>query len=242
MGMQRDARNELLGRPTIRVDLQSESGIATVIADVLDVSSGGAKLLLGKPLRIGTPLTLRFEELIPAVSGSVCWCRPDQNNRWWVACAFDPSLPPDVLELVLQAGYLERRRDPRENVSIPASARLQTGEQGVVDIRDFSAGGLCLTSSHEAQRGQRLLLQLGDVEEAQTKTMVEVQWCIQFNDGYLLGCSFLHREGLAAVRRLAAAPRSPADSAAVPAEGFRARLARFKSLWQGLAAWADRER
>jgi hypothetical protein len=242
MGTRREARYELVDRPSIRVDSHSDEGTATLTADLLDICSGGAKLLLSNCLRIGVRLTLHFDDLSAAIDGNVCWCRPDQNHRWWVACAFDPPLPPDVLEPLLRAGYLERRRDPRQNVSIPATARFQTGEQGGVDIRDFSVGGLCLTSSHEAQRGQRMLLHLGDADHAQTSAMVEVQWCIQFNDGFLMGCSFLHRAGLAAVRRMATSLRRSADAAALPAKGFRARLDRFKSLWSCFAAWADRER
>ncbi len=243
MGTRRQARYTLVGRPPLRAQWESACGAVTSAADLLDLSRGGAKLVLDDSPGIGAALTLHFDDLACAVPSTVCWSRVDENERCWVACSFDPPLPEEVLEALLQEGYLERRRDPREPVEIPAMARWPMGDPVAVDVRDFSAGGLCLTAPHAAARGQRMLLHLGHGEDTQASALVEVQWCIRFDDGYLIGCSFLHREGLAAVRRMATnVVFQDGDESPQPARGLRARLEGLKAAWKSIAAWADRDR
>jgi hypothetical protein len=242
MGTRRQARYTLVGRPPLRAEWESARGAVTTAADLLDLSRGGAKLVLDDSPGIGAELTLHFDHLACAVRSTVCWSRVDENERSWLACAFDPPLPEDVLEALLREGYLERRRDPREPVKIPAMARWPMGDPVAVDVRDFSAGGLCLTAPHAAERGQRMLLHLGDDNGTPASAMVEVQWCIRFDDGYLIGCSFLHREGLAAVRRMAPNAAQDVDDSAQPARGLRGGLEGLKAAWKSIAAWADRDR
>src|SRR5262245_49024405 len=185
MGTRRHARYTLLNRPAVRAQWNSESGTITTTADLLDLSRGGAKLALYISPSIGEALTLHFDDLATAVPSTVCWSRAE-GERCWAACSFEPPLEEAMLESLLQKGYLERRRDTREPVDVPALARWPMGDPVGVDVRDFSAGGLCLAAPHPAARGQRMLLHLGEEASAQSSALVEAQWCIQFNDGYLI--------------------------------------------------------
>jgi hypothetical protein len=243
MSTERQTRYNVVNRSLLRAEWTSHAGatVATTV-DLLDISRSGAKILLDGSPGMGAALTIHFDGFA-AAPAKVCWAREGDHGRCWLACAFDPLLPEGVLEGLLKRGYLERRRDPREQVTIPAMARWPMGDPVRVDVRDFSGGGLCLTAPYAAKKGQRLLLHLGDGEKAQGNALVEVQWCIQFDEGHLIGCSFLHREGQSAVRRMAHSTQpKPDDEPSHRAKGVRARLADLKAAWKSLAAWADVDR
>lgn len=215
--------------------LSTSAGAATHSADLLDISRGGAKLAVGQYVPVGVTLTICFHDLQVAATATVCWSRKEAEDRWWMACEFHPALPDNVLEKLLGAGSLERRKHAREPIAVDAVAKWQGGESSPIVIRDLSAGGLCLSSDRGGQRGQRLLLRLTPAEDAQAAVLTEVQWQIKFNDGYLIGCSFLNRQGLAAVRKLV--PVAGGGDATQPHSALSRRLwspfGRLLSLWKG---------
>jgi hypothetical protein len=238
MTTRRETRYVPLVRPLLRIESMSEAPAEMATsATLLDISRGGAKLLLDANLAIGSALALHFDQPTLVAQGKVCWSRQSQAEGWWVACALEPPLTEEALSALLKQGCVERRRDERHQVRIPALARWPMGDPVAVNVCDYSGGGLCLSSPHGAQRGQRMLLHLGDTA-AETSTMVEVQWSIQFVEEHLIGCSFLHRQGLDVVRRAAADLRcAVAGEPTSNPQGLRGPLAHLKAAWK---TWTQR--
>jgi hypothetical protein len=195
-----------LRRLPVRAHWESAAGTVTVAADVLELSRGGAKLALDDTPDMGVVLTLHFDQPGITATCKVCWSRMgrvDGKQRVWVACSFQPALSGEFLERLKEHGYLERRQHSREPLNLPATARWPMGDPLPVRVRDFSAGGLCLMAPYAAQRGQRMLLHLGEGATDPSSALLEVQWCIPFAEGHLIGCSFMHRAGLDAIRHMA---------------------------------------
>jgi c-di-GMP-binding flagellar brake protein YcgR len=240
MGTRQASRLTLRRCPQVSVQLSTAAGEVLLRADVLDMSRGGMKLALSQYVPIGVSLTICFPQSDVRVTATVCWSRKETEQRWWLACVFNPALPDELIQKLLDAGYLERRKHEREPIALAATAKWQTGETAPISIRDFSVGGLCLSSERGAERGQRLLLRLATSDDAQESVLTEVQWQIRFNDSYLIGCSFVNRQGLVAMRKLV-----PLATAAKPPRGalsqrLWAPLGRLLSLGTRPGRWLPR--
>ena len=95
-----------------------------------------------------------------------------------------------------QAGILECREQPREPISLRATAQWELqSETASVWLLDYSRGGFRLLSQTERKPGERTLLQLerddGQLVEVSGKTL----WQVESQDGFVIGCEFLdHRD------------------------------------------------
>jgi len=61
----------------------------------------------------------------------------------------------------------------------------------------------------------RLLIEFDGSEGEQTSLLTEVQWHIEFDEGHLIGCSFVNRQGLTPLSKHASSQRcsTPAEEA-----------------------------
>src|SRR5688572_30801837 len=71
-------------------------------ARLVDLSPGGAKLILVTPLAFEDDLIVTLEsqelELCLSLSARICWFRQQSGGAWVMGCSFDPQLPDEELE------------------------------------------------------------------------------------------------------------------------------------------------
>lgn len=196
----------------------------TIGGKLLDLSPGGAKVLLDGTFRFQQAVRLRLDSvdigLHLCVSARVCWIRPHEE-LWQLGCSFHPPLPQEDVERLLSAGVLDRRRAVRETVEKLATALWELNPQPTpVTVADLSRGGFCLRSALPAEPGSRLRLQVPTGDESIEATAT-VQWRMQAPEGYLLGCSLTSLESYVLLR-----------SALLPLEEQCSnRLVRWLSSW-----------
>jgi hypothetical protein len=200
--------------PTVFVEAvgEGEEGPA-VLGKLLDLSPGGAKVLLDAPLPFQQSVTLRLEsdelELHLAMAARVCWIRPSGED-FRVGFCFEPLLDHEVIERLLREGIMDRRRTTRDAIDRPATASWELNPQPTpVTVVDLSRGGFCLCAPLPAEPHSRLRLQVAGADEEFVEATANVQWRLQVPEGYLLGCSLTSQE-TSALLRSALMPQSPA--------------------------------
>ena len=90
-------------RTKIRATCASVSGqIPSFRARVLDISQGGARLLVKPPLNVGDLLRIRLSRVI---EGRLVHATPTQTGKWVVGCAFKGGISEaEVRDLVGKSG------------------------------------------------------------------------------------------------------------------------------------------
>jgi hypothetical protein len=196
----RPPRFPVVQRHAVSVCVQStETGDSAVVpGELLDLSPGGAKVMLDSPFRFQQAVTLRLESpdlgLQLSMRARVCWIRPS-GQQWRLGCSFDPLLPPEQVDRLLANGVLERRRDERETIDGAATATWELNPQATpVTVVDLSRGGFCLRAPLPAEPSSRLRLQAAARDGSLVQASATVQWRLAVPGGFLLGCSLAHPE------------------------------------------------
>jgi hypothetical protein len=181
----------------------SDDGI-TVPGELLDLSPGGARVLLDSPFRFQQAVTLRLESeelgLHLSLAARVCWIRP-HGAQWRLGCSFDPLLPREHVDRLLSNGVLDRRSAEREPIDRPATATWELNSQPTpVMVVDLSRSGFCLRAPLSAEPSSRLRLQVAAAHGTIVEATVTVQWRLAVAEGFLLGCSLANLETYLALR------------------------------------------
>lgn len=176
----------------------------TVPGELIDLSPGGAKVLLDSPFRFQQAVTLRLESeelgLHLSLAARVCWIR-SSGAQWRLGCAFDPLLPREDVDRLLSNGVLDRRSAEREPIDRPASATWELNSQPTpVTVVDLSRGGFCLRAPLSAEPSSRLRLQVAAAPGTFVEATATVQWRLEVPEGFLLGCSLANLETYMALR------------------------------------------
>jgi hypothetical protein len=197
----RAPRYKVKDQTKVAVTLEKADGSsAQLIAELLDISIGGAKFWTSETMAIRqiVDVVIGFRETgyQIQVSGEICWANPAPGDGWLLGCSFKPALPEDVLQLCATSGIIERRRHPREPVSIPASARWELDRELVpARVLNYSpGGGFCLLSQTDDKPGERVLLELTRGDGQVVTVRGKSRWQAPAADGYVVGCEFLSTE------------------------------------------------
>lgn len=191
----------------VTVEQPSSAEKFTANAQLLDLSPGGAKLSLNRPIRFEEALTIALHseelELHLIVSARVCWTRQQGEGCWVLGCSFDPQLPREELEKLFAQGLLERRDNLRHSVRGQAVGRWEMhAEETPVGLLDLSNGGFSLLSPYAAQIGGNFHLSVDRESEAgPIEVLSTVQWQIQVDGGYIIGCAFADRRTFFTLRK-----------------------------------------
>ena len=70
-------------------------------------------------------------------------------------------------------------------------------------VLNLSAGGVCLLSQDPGEPGERVLLELEREDAPQVLVTSKVRWQVSTDDGYVLGCEFLDKNGYTALLDIA---------------------------------------
>ena len=218
------------GVVTVHVILEGED---PVDAQVVDLTLGGAKLLMSTQLTINQSLELRInlpcDETSIRVSAKVCWTRPLGEEQWWIGCYFDPPIPDSAIESLSVSGYLERRRFDRFETSIEARARWELSQISVpVTIINVSAGGFCARTEETGEPGQRMLIEIDRGDQGTLVIPAKLHWRRKIDDGYHLGCAFITKDGFGLLQYIARPPEDPDE------DGLLRPLCTRRWTWMGL--------
>jgi hypothetical protein len=183
------------GNITVVLEYEGEESLQAVSAELLDISTGRAKLQteVAIPMRDIVMLQLQVPELnrTMTVSGEVCWVSPTSEGKWMLGCWFRPHVPVEVLDEFAQHAILERRHHDRKQVTLRTMARFELSQQqSPVWIFNVSAGGFCCLTHRDGVPGERIVLTVQPVDGREIPLRVKAQWQVETNEGVVLGCEF----------------------------------------------------
>jgi len=183
---------------TLPVSVLERNSGEPIPAEVIDVSSSGAKLVLSLPLKTDDIVTVHLSFADAAVemrlTGRICWVRLARDYQWLAGVRFDEAIGLARLKKMAAAGYIEQRDSPRTDVQIPGTARRETLSNEIqVAITDLSATGFRLSSPDVMQAGERVLV--GTASRKGNVTFpAHVRWSDKKQDQYSVGCEFVDKD------------------------------------------------
>jgi len=160
-----------------------------------DISSGGAKAIVYRPLTPGEPVVLTLKTA-HEIAGRVAWCSDDI-----VGITFDRRVA--VLELLAHRAlnrFGRRIRPPRLAVDLPAVLEIDDGRTDV-RIRDVSQAGMRLATNRLVRDGQHCVIDM----PAMGKRQAIVRWYRNGDAGIALKQALNYPE-FAAWRQAVAGP------------------------------------
>ena len=209
-GEPRDNRYKGLQGEDVKVVIErkTEGEPEEVVARLLDISRGGAKLTVTACIPFEEAVRLKIDipdlhvELV--IAADVCWTRPADDGGWMLGCAFKPKLPEDALDQLAKGGYVDRRRHARTPLVLRATACWELGETSIpVRLQDASEGGFAMLCPQLGETGQRLLLHLCNDDGSPASIPAKIQWRLKTGDEYLIGCSFSNEKDFELLRGVA---------------------------------------
>jgi len=220
----REPRYHVYAPHLVDISIQQADGRVsqTIDAKLLDLSQGGAKLLLSAPLLYDktAELALRSAELKLdlIVSAEVCWMRPADQGHWHLGCSFVPELPIGVLEKLFAGGIIERRVASRLPQRLPVTA-VWEGPPATMPayVWDYSEGGFCLLSPCKA--GRQVTVAPEPVSE-DVSVRGRTQWELEMAGGFIAGCRFEDENGFERMQTL----REQESSSQPPAKERRSSM------------------
>jgi hypothetical protein len=166
--------------------------------ELLFLSQDGVNLLAPTGIRIEEAVVLRI--LVPGLErelvlpASVRWKQPASADTWRLGCTFLEELPEDILSELSRLGHIERRKDRRRAVDVPAQVRWEYAKDIFpAQIISLSPGGLCVRCCHKGKIGERLLVQLDGGDSGLALIHVRSVWQRAAGEGFLIGCAFASR-------------------------------------------------
>lgn len=187
----------------IRRHLKKDS--ETVEGRLVDLSTGGAKVAVARSLKFSEAIGLRIlvpeMELEIDVAAQVCWMRSATGDQWVVGCSFTPKISDELVVQLAQRGYVERRRDRRHEIALPANACWQLEKGRIpVEVRDCSTGGFCIATEKAGDIGTQIQVTLSGQEEPRVITG-RIQWQVKVHDKILIGCAYSLADDFAYLRK-----------------------------------------
>lgn len=195
-------RYQVTGSEKITVTIVNGDGddVISSHAELVDISVGGAKFKApeGLPVKAKVVVTIAVKHLEREISApsKICWVRPVAGKGWLVGCAFESQIADSVLDDFAKGGVLERRQHRREAVSLTVRAKweLNSEESSAIILNYSPKGGFCLQSEIQGKPGERVLLLFDQDDGRQVSVRGKAKWQVECDEGYLIGCEFLHNQ------------------------------------------------
>jgi len=166
----------------------------SVLARLIDISRGGAKLSLSSPVLFNSDALLRLKSaslgLDLTMAAGMCWSRPEENRGWLLGCSFTPRLPLEALTKLIESDVLERRITERRQRRIPITAQWELDPAPIPGyLWDVSEGGFCFLSPSRA--GEQVTISPAETRRS-TAIRARRQWSLEVGGGYVVGCRYLN--------------------------------------------------
>ncbi len=194
---QRPERAQSRDDRLVHVTVERRQGevVRRLKAEMLDLSTGGAKLRVSELLRLDEKIDVRIEthdrHIELTVPSKICWIRADGANHWTLGCAFQPPLPNHLIVSLAHRGYVERRTNHRKPIQRTAQVRWEMESTWqAVTLLDYSDDGFCMTGLLPSLETSRLLLNGQLAEGEHVELPAQLQWKCRENDTWVCGCQF----------------------------------------------------
>src|SRR5688500_7964363 len=120
-------RTEPANKPSARVTLRrvGKKYAASPVAELIDISRKRALVGVSTPLQFDEPVELKIG--LPSIGwecdllATVRHIRAATDGNWLVGCQVDPPLDERIVSLLVAQIGLNRRRRPREPISLAAT-------------------------------------------------------------------------------------------------------------------------
>ncbi len=184
---------------------EAESSLS---ARILDVSSGGVKLVVGRAFEQGDLLTLELPAPAgePAVSVLACvvHARPERDAEWVLSCRFSAELNDADLTAFGATRAKPAESDGRNWSRFPCEVKavyqIIPDEDDVrreAKVLNISAGGVAMLVEHDVRAGALLSAELHapDGQAVVTILACVVHVVVQSEHERVLGCNFIQALG-----------------------------------------------
>jgi hypothetical protein len=231
----RESRYRVSDHSRIRVIVRADAASDPIDAQLIDLSNNGLQLRSFGCLKFEQTIEVHVSalELQFDLVGSVKWLRPADESSWFVGCRIEPELSEQTLAKMASMAVLERRSGHRREVRLDA---IVCGELEQIStpavLRNLSEDGFGLASVESHDVGQRIRVQLRQLDGQPIDVSARVVWELKTHDGFVCGCSILNRECYSQLNELAEAHSIPFLSQPPPAPGKTPRM----KYWVALAA------
>jgi hypothetical protein len=175
---------------------------AKLLANVRDLSVGGANLIVDRPLTLGQMVTLELpaRDEMRTVLACVVRVHRDPSGGWLVGCVFSRELSTDDLDRIGAQKTPAGADDNRRWVRYPC--RFQTSFQKVSDksgpahpaeVLNISANGIGLAIQPSLQAGTLLNVNLSDQNGKPIRTLLAcvVHTTARAGGDHAVGCNFI---------------------------------------------------
>jgi PilZ domain-containing protein len=188
----------------VALQQRTTSSVLKTTGLLRDLSEGGAKFVVSAPLQVREALAVTFksEELgiALAISGEVCWTKPEGNDIWTLGCSFAPRLPHEILERFFQGKVVERRAGSRKARRLPIMVRWDYQDPRLpAYLWDISQGGFSMLSTRTA--GEHVSIEMQKTRQ-QLCLEARAQWQATLTSGYMIGCKFAQQNAYDLFERL----------------------------------------
>ena len=185
------------------VQLAANGQSVKFLANVRDLSLGGANLLIDRPIEAGQMLTLELpadENEVRSVLACVVRVIPQAKGVWSLGCVFSRELGRG--DLVRFAAPKVESTDDNKRFSVRFDCVLKAncrragspaGEARPVDVLNISATGIGLSVGSVLELGSLLSVDLLDKNGLQACAILAcvVHSTLRANGDYSLGCNFI---------------------------------------------------
>lgn len=191
----RAQRYLVIDHSLVDVNVQaSDYADVDIVTELLDISTGGAKLRSREQIPQGEQLSLKLTSDQFAgsicVDATVCWVQLTGVGEWLLGCAFEPQIPQPILDQLAKSGAFDRREDGRREVCIESRAAWElASDTDSVCVVNISTSGFCLVSPQPGKPGAQVLVKFstGLVEATISG---RCRWQVETKTGFALGCEF----------------------------------------------------
>ena len=120
----------------VTISYQDGEGRRTHQGRLADLSTHGVRVSLDSRLESGLNVDMRIR--VPRVKldvtwqATVRWIQPCDAETWWIGCELHDPVPVKLVHDLAMANMLNRRRDPRYEISHPAQVKWELADQVVV--------------------------------------------------------------------------------------------------------------
>ncbi len=170
-----------------------------------DLSTHGVRISLDA--RLGTGLHVDMRIRVPNIKldvtwqATVRWLQPRDAESWWIGCELHDPVPVKLVHDLAMANLLNRRRDPRYEISYRAQAKWELADEAVdVKIVNYSKGGFCMLYSETTSFPNERVMLFLPTDDGTVKIPARVMWQRQFGERYALGCAFSTIDGFVQFR------------------------------------------
>ena len=183
---------------------------ATLDATLVDVSEGGARLIVPKCLKFAELARLEVDVqgrgVMLDVATEVSFVRPLDGEEWLISCLFVTEVAADVLDDMANEGIIQRRRRERWAVDIPCVASCELGASDLpATIKDFGVEGFRLITTRPGTVGATVLVEVrepGARPDSSTTFSGNLCWQSEKDGAFQLGCAMTSSDGYEFLRRI----------------------------------------